>query len=394
VSAAFVVSLLANAALAGVLAYVIFFRPPAAAPTRPTDADRPANSTDAIEALGRVQPTGGVISVFGPPGDRVLELKVKLGDPVEKGALLAVLSGDKERELTIKSLTAQKDEADRLRVSIEAARSARLADLKAEVAQARAKADAEEAALDARIKGVADQLARAEAELQRLRDVQASNVNVPAQQLSQAEGLVNQLRLERDASAEQKARAADQRKAAEQSAAAKEKTVEAETQRGLAQVPGESLAAGIAAAKQKAASAELRAPVSGKVVKVGAEAGDTLTNGPVLQLADTSRMSVVAEVYETRVDELRAWLARAPGNSVGVEVDARVLNRPTPLRGTVTPGQIAPMIARNQVFALGPREDADRRVVEVEVRLDPASSEALAGYIGLQVRARFLPPGK
>ena len=28
------------------------------------------------------------------------------------------------------------------------------------------------------------------------------------------------------------------------------------------------------------------------------------------------------------------------------------------------------MIARNQVFAVGPREDADRRVVEVVVHLD------------------------
>ena len=112
--------------------------------------------------------------------------------------------------------------------------------------------------------------------------------------------------------------------------------------------------------------------------------------GNVLQIADTDKMTVVAEVYETDVARLREWLGRA--QSVPVEVDARVLEGSAqPLKGTVTAGNVAPMIAKNTVFALGPREDADRRVVEVEVRLDPTASAALRDFIGIQVRARFLP---
>ena len=47
-----------------------------------------------------MQPAGGVVSVFGPPGDRVLKLNVDVGSPVKKGDPLAELSGQAERELS------------------------------------------------------------------------------------------------------------------------------------------------------------------------------------------------------------------------------------------------------------------------------------------------------
>jgi len=237
------------------------------------------------------------------------------------------------------------------------------------------------------------QLKQARAERQRLANIEAKNVTVPEQQKAQADLLVTQ-------ADQQLAAARAQRKAAEQvlatapdSTVAKQKAIEAEAERALAQVPLESLKASRDAAGKKLEDAAMRAPVSGRVVRVLARAGDTLTNQPVLQIADTDKMTVLAEVYETDVARLREWLGRA--QTVPVEVDARVLEGSAqPLRGTVTVGSVAPMIAKNTVFALGPREDADRRVVEVEVALDPTSAAALRDFIGLQVRARFLPPGK
>jgi HlyD family secretion protein len=49
------------------------------------------------------------------------------------------------------------------------------------------------------------------------------------------------------------------------------------------------------------------------------------------------------------------------------------------------------MIARNQVFAVGPREDADRRVVEVTVHLEPADSSDAGRFVGLQVTVTMEP---
>ena len=52
------------------------------------------------------------------------------------------------------------------------------------------------------------------------------------------------------------------------------------------------------------------------------------------------------------------------------------------------------MISRNAIFALGPREDVDRRVIEVTIDLDPAAAEVAANYIGLQVNIELTPAGE
>jgi len=120
--------------------------------------------------------------------------------------------------------------------------------------------------------------------------------------------------------------------------------------------------------------------------------GDTIAPPqPVLQLANTAKMSVLAEVYETDVGRLREWLKKGPVTAV---IDGRALGAGDKgeLHGTVSgPAKISTVIARNALTPLGPREDADRRVVEVEVDLDASSSKAAETFIGLQVRVRFEP---
>jgi HlyD family secretion protein len=389
----FVVSLLANVALAGGLAYLLFLRPGVSPrPAAPAGAKSAAAST-AIEALGRVQPAGGVVSVFGPPGDRIISLGVDLGSQVEKGQQLATLAGTTERKLSVQAIDAQLKEAEALRASIQKSRDAKLADLKQETEQATEKAKGDIQALDAKITGLEAQLKQARAERARLANVESQGVRVSEQEKSQADLLVTQAEQQLIAARAQRRTAADVLATAPQAAEAKRKAIEAEADRALAQVPYESLKASKQVAERKLADAMVRAPVSGRVVKVFARAGDTLANQPILQIANTEQMTVLAEVYETDVARLRDWLNRSPNHEVAAEVDARVLDgqgEPQALHGTVTPGSIAPMIAKNSVYALGPREDTDRRVVEVEVKLDPASSRAVANFIGLQVRVRFL----
>lgn len=383
-----VVSLLLNAALAGGLAYFYFKKPTdgAANATRQTGL---VASGDAIEALGKVQPTGGVVNVFGPPGDRLFELKVNLGDKVSKNAPLAVLSGDTERRLSVATLGAQLTEAETLRTAIKKSKETKLADLKLESEQAVEKAKAELVALDAKTEGLQAQLDAARVEQNRLATVEQGGVRVSAQEKAQAELLVKQAELQLKATQGQRKAAQEQLDAAPQTTAVKRQTIEAEADRAVAQVPFESLNAAKQAAEQKLKDAALVAPVSGRVVKLFTRTGDTLTTQPVLQIADTDSMAVIAEVYETDVARLRKWLASGP---VTAEVHARVLGdgNAATLKGTVTAAGIAPMIAKNTVFALGPREDADRRVVEVEVRLEGESARAVADYVGLQVRTRFL----
>src|SRR6185437_3945555 len=74
---------------AGIAATVIYTN-------RTTSADRSAVGNDGtssvparVSALGRLQPAGGVIPVYGPPGDRIKEMKplspgmhLKSGEPI------------------------------------------------------------------------------------------------------------------------------------------------------------------------------------------------------------------------------------------------------------------------------------------------------------------------
>ncbi len=384
-----VASLLLNAALAGGLAY-LFYTQPAGSSANATRQPGIVASGEAIEALGKVQPAGGVVSVFGPPGDRIKELKATLGDRVTRNAPLAELIGDRERALSVAALDSQLREAEKLRAAITKSKETKLADLKLEAEQAAEKGRAELAALDAKIDGHRLELDAAKTEQNRLATVEQGGVRVSAQEKTQADLLVKQAELQLKATHAQRKAAQEQLDAAPQATAVKRQAIESEADRALAQVPFESLRAAKAAAEQKVKDAALVAPVSGRIIKQLVRPGDTLTTMPAFQIADTDNMAVIAEVYETDVARLRKWLASGP---VTTEVYARVLgDGDTALKGTVTAGSIAPMIAKNTVFALGPREDADRRVVEVEVRLDAESARSVADYVGLQVRTRFVPP--
>lgn len=383
-----IVSLLANLGAAGWLGYTLV-APKAVGGVVGERPAAPADDRDAIGALGRVQPTSGVLSLFGPPGDRVLELKVGVGDVVKPGQQLGVLAGDSERRSQVDTLAGQVREADELRKSLAVSRDARLDDADYEFAAADAKLEAEQAGLDAKAAVLAVQERRAVTEQNRLQSARASGLPVSEQELLAAETAVAQAVEERKAVASQRALVGNQRTKADASLKAKKKLIAAETDRAVAQVPVDSLLAAKRAAEVKADEARLTARRPGRVVKVLARPGDTLANTPVLQTADTSAMSVLAEVYESDVPKLRGWLA---GGRVAAEIDGRVLGDGKPLTGSVV--GVAPMIAKNQVFALGPREDADRRVVEVEVKLDRESAAKLADYIGLQVRVKLLAPGK
>jgi HlyD family secretion protein len=379
--------------LAGLAGYLAYANWPAYTPGERPAAATPAPAGDpdaAIGALGRVQPAAGILSAFGPPGDRVLDLKVGVGDAVKVGQLLATLSGDDARQAAVDALTSQLAEADALRQSLNESRDARLMDAEYEVAAADAKLESELAGLAARVAVLGVQQRRAARELERLQKAQRDGLPVSEQELLQAQTAADQMAAEAKAAADQQGLLRNQQTKAAASLAAKKKLIEAEAKRGLAQVPTDSLLVSKRAAERKLEDGRLVAHRAGRVVKVLARPGDVLGSAPAVQIADPKDLVVLAEVYETDVARLRGWLAG--GKLVPAEIDGRVLGDGTTLKGTVTPPGVAPMIARNQVFALGPREDADRRVVEVEVKLEPAAAARLADYLGLQVRVTLRKP--
>jgi len=388
-------SVVANLALAGAAGYLLFGGKKAGPGTLALGGgSTDATAGGAVEALGRIQPAGGVIGVYGPPGDKVKAIKVAVGRTVAIGDTLATLSGDDERELNLKTLGSQIAEANALIAAIKASTQAKLTDLEAEANQATAGLVQDTKVLDAKGKAAAAQADRARGELKRLTEVKAEGVPVSEQEFETVTALLATAEAEMAVAVAQKEKLKVQKEQSAVSIEAKKAAVTAEANRAVAQVPLASLEAAKRVAERKVQDAGVVAPTAGKVVRIPAKVGETLANQPIVELADTGRLVVLAEVYETDVGRLREWVVNK--GSVKVEIDARGVaggDGAPKLSGRVAGvDRVATVIARNALTPLGPREDADRRVVEVIVDLDPASVGVAQNFIGLQVRTRFLPP--
>jgi HlyD family secretion protein len=107
--------------------------------------------------------------------------------------------------------------------------------------------------------------------------------------------------------------------------------------------------------------------------------GETMGNGPVLQMGDTGAMYVVAEVSELSIPALER-AQRVQIKALGKDLD-----------GTIEPNGVGWVIGKNAVFSLNPTEDADRRVVEVKIRLDDAARSFAEKLTNLQVDVVMTP---
>jgi HlyD family secretion protein len=116
-------------------------------------------------------------------------------------------------------------------------------------------------------------------------------------------------------------------------------------------------------ARADLASAEVRAPVTGRVLTVSIHPGE-VSPGPLLTLGDIRTMVARAEVFQTNVLDV----------AVGDPAEVFILGRT--VAGEVT--RVGATVARNTINSLDPADLADRRVIDVVVRLaDPALAARL-----------------
>jgi HlyD family secretion protein len=340
-----------------------------------------------VSALGRLQPKGGVISVFGLPGDRIEKLSAKLGDKVGKDMILAELASRKDRELERDLVAIQLREARAQQAAIAVAGKAKIAVIDAEIAQLQSGRGGDLKAQDARIASLVHQSRVAYHGWNRLKSLERTPVSAQDREKSellyqQAESELTAARAIRDKTE----KGYDQNDALLK---AKRSAAIAELEEALRRVPVDSLAENLKIAERRLEATQVKAPVAGRVLKVIGNEGNATGNQPIVQLADTSAMVVIAEVYETDIQQLDAWLSESPGVAT---VTSRALGKP--LTGEVQRRQITHLIARNQLFSLNPREDIDRRVFEVRVDVRPDSVELASRYVGLEVQVEFQPSPK
>jgi len=126
---------------------------------------------------------------------------------------------------------------------------------------------------------------------------------------------------------------------------------------------------------------QLRAPSDGLVLKIHSRVGERPGNDGVLELAAGDQMEAVAEVYETDINRVKlgqaVTLVSENGGFRG-SLQARVI-------------RISPQVRQRAVLSTDPTGDADARVVEVRLALDPADARRVASLTGLKIIARFQP---
>ncbi len=125
----------------------------------------------------------------------------------------------------------------------------------------------------------------------------------------------------------------------------------------------------------------LRAPIAGTVLRLHAREGERPGEQGVLELGASERMEAVLEVYESDINRVRVGQAVSLTSEHGGfsgELQGRVL-------------RISPQVRQREVLSTDPTQDADARIVEVRVGLDPASAQRVRSLSGLKVIGRVTP---
>ncbi|MFN8759897.1 MAG: efflux RND transporter periplasmic adaptor subunit [Tagaea sp.] len=138
-------------------------------------------------------------------------------------------------------------------------------------------------------------------------------------------------------------------------------------------------AAAVARARAEADNARLVAPIGGTVLRIMARPGEAVGSEGVLELADLTRIDVVADVYETDLPRLREG-QRA---EVVVPGEAR--------RFAAVVREIGWTVRRQMQGQVDPVAAVDARTVEVRLELDEEGRRALARRSNMQVQVAIRP---
>ncbi len=339
--------------------------------------------------LGRIQPYHGLINIGGIPGDRISKLNVAINSRVKKGEELVVFASQAQRLSELKVATEQLAAALQQRARLNEAEKQKLTELRAQQARAKLGNDLKHE-LDLLQIPVAEQgFKLADDVLNGLRSLDPTRASVVAQDLQKA--------VFEQASAQAKLKAARlSAEAAKAQSQLDDKSIEASIAAVQAEFDLKRSALMIPVLEQQKLLAEERlntasilAENDALVVRVLSQVGSTVGQEPIIQLADVSKMLVIAEVYVDDVPTLVDWVQTK--KLVKVKISARSL--PRVLNGTVSSlNQIDPIVMRNTLVGFSARSDTDRRIKEVRVDLDEESAKIAATAIGQQVDVMFEEP--
>lgn len=369
---------------------------------------------NAVAATGYLEPQGEVIKISAPAfmeGAKVQQLLVKQGERVKSGQVLAILDNRDRLQAALKQAQSQVKVAEARLLQVKAgakkgdinAQDAKFegtqAELEGQIATQRATIASLEAKLAGERKAQKATIERIKAELENARidcdryqslyqqgavatqqrDSFCLQQNTTQETLKEA-----QANLDRIVSTNQEQIAEAQANLNRTIATNRKQIKEAQaTLNSVAEVrpvdvqlAKSELEAAQAAVQQAQAELDLayvRSPRNSRIIKIHTWPGELIGSDGILELGKTDQMYVKAEVYETDITRV------CVGQTATIKAQGVIKE----LKGTVE--EIGWKISTKNALGTDPVADADARVVEVKIRLNPESSQQVASLTNLQV---------
>lgn len=332
-----------------------------------------------VTALGRLEPTGGVIEIGGMQGERVAHVSVSEGSLVRTGDELARLASQPLYKAEYDQARARLTELEAQYRAAEVQGDAAIAEAELAVQQSGEAQRLQMETLNAQVALLRANFEVARRDVERLQSLGKDIVSV--QQLDHARLLEKRASHELAAVELQQKQLSTTVRLEREQAEAKLKAVRAAKDQALASLTLDSARKAVDTTRLRSELSIIRAPCEGRVLSIMTRPGEAIAGAPLMKLGDLKRMLVRAEVFESDVHRVQ------PGQPV--TVTSRAL--PEAIPGQVD--SILWLVGRNSIRNLNPLSATDVRVVEVLIELDAAAvarhQELLARLVQLQVDVRI-----
>jgi HlyD family secretion protein len=341
----------------------------------------PTSVVQTVTALGRLEPDGEVIFLKAPTSSqesRIEQLLVNAGDRVKKGQMIAILDSHDRLQASLEQAQETVRVAQAKLTQVKAgAKQGEIAAQQAEIVRLEADRQASIAAQQATVERSRAEVQNAEVEYQRYemlyqqgavsaseRDSKQLTLQTAQRSLQQAQAELTRLQSTRSPELDK----------------AQATLVQIQDVRPVdVAVLQAELAQAIASATQAKTSLEqayVRSPRDGIVMDIHTQAGEVVSEDGIVELGQTDQMMAIAEIYESDIRKIQ----------LGQRVRVTSKTLPRELTGTVD--WIDLKVRQQTVINTDPSQNIDAKVIEVHVRLDPASSQMAATLTNLQVEVQ------
>ncbi|MGL5795639.1 MAG: ABC exporter membrane fusion protein [Waterburya sp.] len=336
-----------------------------------------------VTALGRLEPSGEIIEISassGSEGNRIEKLLVKQGDQIKAGDVIAVLDSRDRLQAASNQAQEQVRVAEANLALVKAgAKTGEIQAQQAAIARIEAERSNDIMAQTAMVDRMQAELNNAQVEYQRYQNLYQDGAISASERDSKYLALATAKEQVEEAQANLNRIESGQQEQLAEAKATLNKIAEVRpVDVAVAAAEVREAQAAVQTAQAELDQAYIKSPQAGTVIKIMTRPGEVISSDEgIVRIGQTSQMYAVAEVYESDIGKVKL------GQPVNVTSSAL----PQKLTGTVN--SIGLEVERQEVVNTDPTANIDAKVVEVKVKLDPESSQKVAGLTNLLVDVRI-----